>query len=146
MTYYRRPGPAILIAEESTSLPDVVDETSGVELAPLTVGITSGVLNDTARGLPGACTLYGRPSDGDTVTVPGPVSLKGFVDGTWYPLGLLNGGDAIVAADTSGYIADVTIPPSMTRIAAENGGQAITGGTFSLELVAVAAFQPERIQ
>lgn len=147
---YNRPGLKITIAQvaDGGSLPDVVDDTSGVDLAPLTVGLASAVTADTARALPTTCTLYMSGGPAETVTVLGPLKLKGYRGAAWYSLGyLFDGVAAATVSDLDGHPAEVAIPPGVTRLAliSEGAGPHVSGGTLTVELEASIAVDHGRL-
>lgn len=122
----------------ATSLPDVVNETSGAELAPLARPVHLRSQGDSQPALPKSCVLYGQAGTGQTVTIPGPVAVKVLRNGWWFPLGLIQDGAAtVVIAPNKGTLGRVYLPAGATRIAvvSEAVSTAVAGGevTFTLE-------------
>jgi len=137
VSYHRPIDPPLALVSGASSLPDVVDETSGTSLSPLSRGLAAG--GDTQRGLPRRLTLRGFAGPAQTVTIPRPVEIKVLSGGQWVVVGQLRLSDPpenpLKLTPNRGYLGRLNTSAEWTRIAIVAAG-AIVGGVVTFHLLA----------
>lgn len=134
-------GSVLPIVTSASALPDVVDFTSGVDLAPIQEGRAIPPLEaETRKSLPITLLLYGYGGVGETLTIAGPLHLLVGRAERWYSAGLLQAGATVFQiSPTRQYIGRVELGADWERAAiVGTGGGAVTGGTVTFELVTEA--------